>query len=237
MKPGSNSVTWRAFTLMEMLVVVGILGMLAALLLPVLSKAQSTSRAAKCKNHLSQLGKAMAMYEGDNGYLPGAGDTALEVNKNITASLDSWIAKLDKYVAGSKGVSICPDNQPEVVGTNTVDSYGYNAVGTEMLGSTNHWGLGNGKGDFVRSSEIKSPADMVAIGDLQLPHSVWINIINPRIDIQLGGQKSLIASRHSGGANMFFCDGHVEWARQSVWTGSKPEQSSRWNKDHQPHQH
>ncbi|MDB6054132.1 MAG: type secretory pathway, pseudopilin PulG [Verrucomicrobiales bacterium] len=218
-----------------MLVVVGIIGILAAILFPTLSTAQSRSRATTCKNHLAQMGKALSMYETDNTYYPGAGDPALVSNMNVAPSLDSWRSKLEKYVSGSKHVFTCPDYEAPVYGTNVSDSFGYNAVGTDVLWATNHWGLGNGKGDFVRASEVQSPAEMVALGDLQLPPSVWINVISPRLDIQMGGQKSLIPERHSGGANMMFCDGHVEWARQPLWVGKESSQRSRWNKDHNPH--
>src|SRR4030095_9013237 len=51
-----------AFTLIELLVVIAIIVILAALLLPVLSRARAQARSASCKNHLHQIGVSMQMY-------------------------------------------------------------------------------------------------------------------------------------------------------------------------------
>ena len=63
----------RAFTLLELIVVVAIVGLLAGLLLPVLGRSRARARDAYCLNNLRQLGLAVAAYAQDYGsHLPVA---------------------------------------------------------------------------------------------------------------------------------------------------------------------
>lgn len=56
----------NAFTLIELLVVIAIIAILAAMLLPVLSRSQETARRGVCKNNLRQMGMGIMMYASDN---------------------------------------------------------------------------------------------------------------------------------------------------------------------------
>lgn len=56
-----------AFTLVELLVVVAIIGILAALMLPALSKSSERARVTVCRSNLSQLGVALRMYLDEHG--------------------------------------------------------------------------------------------------------------------------------------------------------------------------
>ena len=60
-----------AFTLVELLVVIGIIGVLAALLLPALSAARARARRATCSSNLHQLAVAIQQHEDDLRYYPG----------------------------------------------------------------------------------------------------------------------------------------------------------------------
>ncbi len=62
----------RAFTLVEMLVVMAIMLILAAILIPALNRAKEYGRAARCGSNLRQLQVAVLNYAGDDGHMPRA---------------------------------------------------------------------------------------------------------------------------------------------------------------------
>src|SRR4051795_13408576 len=69
----SGAAARRAFTLVELLVVIGVIALLVALLLPVLGRARESANQVKCLSNVRQIAAALVSYANDNrGWMPGA---------------------------------------------------------------------------------------------------------------------------------------------------------------------
>src|SRR5512146_775255 len=86
--------TATAFTLVELLVVIGIIGLLLAILLPVLGKARAAARTVACAANLRSIGQAMVMYAAENrGAIPGSGWTSGALFWNFATTIPTPIVR------------------------------------------------------------------------------------------------------------------------------------------------
>lgn len=110
------------FTLIELLIVVAIIAILAALLLPALGKARETALGVKCLSNMKQIGQHMAMYINDNSdYFPvGDNDAGINWYQLIAAKTAEDLeqnASSSLYL-GKGGVFDCPKTvgSPKIYG-------------------------------------------------------------------------------------------------------------------------
>lgn len=234
-------------TLVEILVVIAIIGILAALLLPALSHAEARSRRTQCANNVHQLGLALAEYAADNNFYPADlnWQDALDqqmINSRVKKLASTWI---------TNGVWNCPSRQiPSELSELQVlgeYSYGYNAEGVGGrfgLANDNPFLSHGGKNvPPIRDAALADPSEMIAIGD-GFAGSDSIVLDNEsnlgRVGISKNGFTNLSTARanarHQGKANMVFCDGHVELPTlKFLFQDTGDNALVCWTRDHQPH--
>jgi prepilin-type processing-associated H-X9-DG protein/prepilin-type N-terminal cleavage/methylation domain-containing protein len=221
------------FNLIELVVVIAIVGVLVALLLPVIARGKAKANQIQCVSNLHQLGLAL---------------TACLADDHAYPMYPGWMVKLQKQGLGmptvatnflERGVWRCPSarfNNDFASRGLIWMSYGYNAYGVLKVGNnTNALGLlghkGSGPPTPIRESEVAVPSDMMAIGD-SFDASITL-MREPTKDLVRYGNT---LSRHDGKANVLFCDGHVQSpSLVFLFDDTSDRALIRWNRDHLPH--
>lgn len=246
----------RAFTLMELLVVIGIIAILAALLFIAVTSAARRSRSIVCLGNLHQQSISLSGFVLQYGAYPAEG---LFEADGFAGQKGHWMKTLFSEdsaaispVLGQKmfrGTLYCP-SAPKNLDFLPKDSgfacYGFNSRGISRTSlTTNGFGLGvevvDGVSRPVPSDHVVSPANMYALGDGVSGNGENLTdgtlLLARAVDIPFKSDAfSRIQERHSGKLNVLSCDGHASSiAIGFLFTDSSEAALSHWNRDYRSH--
>ena len=192
--------TRTAFTLVELLVVIGIIAILAALLLPAVSQAKESARRSACASNQRQIILAASMYADEHeGRFPGQPGDGLPV-RAVGGDGRNYYALLMPCVNNPR-VWLCPSVLPSEKGLLAFHMNG-------LIITTNG----------LPATAIAEPSQTLLIAETGFKRLYNLAFLRPD---QTGNYLYDRPQRnHSGGSNAGFVDGHVHWYHDGQWTSN-----------------
>lgn len=221
--------TIRSFTLIELLVVVAIIAILAALLLPALSKARTTAQKTKCLSNVKQMTQGALIYSVENkDRLPGSwngcnaintsGSTWSAPNAGTCADIQQWWR--DAYnqnwmkqvwdANGNKKIFICPSTN---LGKHSSANFVNPDYAVSYRTPANFFNL--------KTGNARRPSKQVIVMDAGMCMSYYITTPSTYCGISTPYSRTV----HGGTLNSGFIDGHAAAMKFEALGGT----SFNWN--------
>jgi len=205
------------FTLIELLVVIAIIAILAALLLPALSRAKESARATQCRSNMGQLGLAVRLYADDHGdEFPRSQHSAfvyggMAWERTLAPLLGSNTTAWTNLLAG---VYHCPSDRRTAPWSYGLNVYYELGPDDDYAGKPQTW---------RRITQVPRPAATIVYAE----NTSSADHIMPHFWFAQTDAEDLASTRHKQKANYTFADGHA--SLQPLGKVFAPPKVDLWN--------